>query len=152
MWLDPFGEPEVDLESKKPVKKVKPSSDGFLNSALPLDNINKSATNEVTSLKKLLQFSEKPREPEKKPPSDVGAGLPKPKNPEMINRPKKPNYPAPPAAPPMQQSNQGNINWGAGVSEGNFITNKLKFLPHVQYKESSYGNSVVPVLPSFLTE
>lgn len=31
-----------------------------------------------------------------------------------------------------------------------FQRNKLKYLPHVQIKDSRYGNSLVPVLPSFL--
>jgi len=32
----------------------------------------------------------------------------------------------------------------------NFKRNKLKYVPHIQIKDSRFGNSLVPVLPSFL--
>ena len=66
---------------------------------------------------------------------------------ENMNRPKPPSS----IQPSYNQTNQ-NFNLGNGLDAGNYDLNKLRFLPHVQCKESRYGNNVVPVLPSFFAE
>ena len=108
--------------------------------------------NETLSLKKLLQSAEPEVEPEKKVTSNLIPGIPgfqKPKEPEIVIKTKKPN------PPPVQVVNPHPTTattWGNTLVEGNLLSNKLKYLPHVKSKESKYSNSIVPVLPSFLTE
>ena len=147
-WLDPFGDSEVEQNShqnKKPLKKIKPSSDSFLSSTFPIED--KIVSNESSLLKKLTQAQNLNREveTERRAPENLDHGIPKQKINEAYNRPKKPSYPLPNA---NQFANREN----GMIDNGNFILNKLKFLPHVQLKDSKYGNSVVPVLPSFLNE
>lgn len=161
-WLDPFEDRnnEADaIQEKRVLKKLKPSTDSFLTSTLPVDIKQPPLMNEPTSLKKLLQSAEPEVEPEKKN-SSLLSGIPgfqKPKDPEIVIKTKKPN------PPPMQQAanshhtttaaSWGNTNANTNtLVEGNFLSNKLKYLPHVKSKESKYSNSIVPVLPSFLTE
>lgn len=145
LYLDPFGEPERSLESlfeKKPAKKIKQATDSFLSSALHLDNKN-SPPNEISPLKRLI----KSHEGEKKAPESSAnkpvQGQHHHHN-DNLSKPKPPSY--------IQPSANQTFNLGAGLDAGSYDMNKLKFLPHVQCKESRYGNNVVPVLPSFFAE
>lgn len=145
---DHFGNLEDKLESgfeKQPVKKVKTSPpEHYLNKTLPLEN--KPQSNEsLPSLKQLFQNTVKPSEPEKKNFEFPSFGSQKPS--ELSNKPKPPHHSM--ATP--HQHKQANMT-GNTFASGEFISNKLKYLPHVQSKESKFGNFVVPVLPSFLTE
>jgi len=144
--IDPFGKtanrPEVNYETK-PVKKVRTSPETYLNKNSPLEN--KQIINEViTPLQNqnTLQSLFKSAEPERKVFENPSFGFSKP--PEPINKPKQPIHSF---SIPSQGALAGN-----GIASGEFVSNKLKFLPHVQSKESKFGNNVVPVLPSFLTE
>lgn len=106
--------------------------------------------NETPSLKKLLQSAE-PEPALEKRVNPLIPGIPgyqKSNESEIVIKTKKPN------PPPVQVVNPHPTTptWGNTLVEGNFLSNKLKYLPHVKSKESKYSNSIVPVLPSFLTE
>jgi len=90
----------------------------------------------------MLKTSDKSHETEKK---IQDAGPVKHYN-ENMNRPK------PPSSIQPSYNQTSTFNLGNGLDAGNYDLNKLRFLPHVQCKESRYGNSVVPVLPSFFAE
>lgn len=62
--------------------------------------------------------------------------------------------------PPITQEYENSISYSQRPIQKNpnqmnreaFFQNKIKFLPHVKLRDSGFGNTFIPVLPSFLTE